>query len=107
MSERIKIKKKKKLKKLVGNLRDKAEYVIHIRNLKQALNHRLVLKKMQRIIKFKQKNLVEIMYWYEPRFKKKSKNGFEEDFCKMMNNGETILCQNQFIILQSFLLKIC
>ena len=34
-----------KVKKLVANLHDKTEYVIHIRNLKQALNHGLVLKK--------------------------------------------------------------
>ena len=33
--------------KLVANLHDKTEYVIHIRNLKQALNHGLVLKKIQ------------------------------------------------------------
>ena len=32
-----------KLKKLVTSLHDKTEYVIHIRNLKQALNHALVL----------------------------------------------------------------
>ena len=31
--------------KFVVNLHDKKEYVIHIRNLKQALNHGLVLKK--------------------------------------------------------------
>ena len=31
-----------KVKKLVANLHDKTEYVIHIRNLKQALNHGLV-----------------------------------------------------------------
>ena len=31
--------------KFVANLHDKKEYVIHIRNLKQALNHGLVLKK--------------------------------------------------------------
>ena len=36
LHERIKI---KKVKKLVTNLHDKTEYVIHIRNLKQALNH--------------------------------------------------------------------
>ena len=30
--------------KLVANLHDKEEYVIQIRNLKQALNHELVLK---------------------------------------------------------------
>ena len=34
-----------KIGKHVGNLHDKTENVIHIRNLKQALNHELVLKK--------------------------------------------------------------
>ena len=34
-----------KVKKLIADLHDKTENVIHIRNLKQALNHRLVLKK--------------------------------------------------------------
>ena len=34
-----------KVEKLVANLHDKNEYVIHIRNLKQALNHGLILKK--------------------------------------------------------------
>ena len=32
-------KKLKKVKKLVANLHDKVEYVIHIRNLMEALNH--------------------------------------------------------------------
>ena len=40
------------VKKLLANLHDKSEYVIHIRNLKQALNHELVLKKVHRVIKF-------------------------------------------------------
>ena len=39
-----------KVEKLVANLHDKTEYVIHIRNLKQALNHRLVLKKVRKMI---------------------------------------------------------
>ena len=34
-----------KIEKLVADLYDKQEYVIHIRNLKQALNHGLVFKK--------------------------------------------------------------
>ena len=41
-----------KFEKLVANLLDKTEYVIHIRNLKQTLNHGLVLKKFHRVIKF-------------------------------------------------------
>ena len=31
-----------KVEKLVANLHDKTEYVIHIRNLKQTLNHGLI-----------------------------------------------------------------
>ena len=41
LPERMKI---KKVQKLVADLYDKNEYVIHIRNLKHVLNHRLVLK---------------------------------------------------------------
>ena len=43
---------------LVTNLHDKEEYVIHIKNLKRASNHELVLKNAHRLIKFNQKN------WY-------------------------------------------
>ena len=38
----------------VGNLHDKTEYVIHIRNLKQVLNKGLILKKVHGVIKFNQ-----------------------------------------------------
>ena len=40
--------KTEKVEKLVANLHDKTGYVIHIRNLKQALNHGLVLKKLMK-----------------------------------------------------------
>ena len=43
-----------KVEKLVANLHDKNKYVIHIRNLKQALNRGLVLRKVHRVIKFNQ-----------------------------------------------------
>ena len=35
-----------KVEKFVANLHEKTEYVIQIRNLKQKLNHKLVLKKL-------------------------------------------------------------
>ena len=42
LPERMKI---EKVEKLVTNLRDKSEYVIYIRSLKQASNHGLILQK--------------------------------------------------------------
>ena len=43
----------------MANWHDKQEYVIHIRNLKQALNHGLVFKKVRRFIKFNQVKLLD------------------------------------------------
>ena len=44
----------KKFEKLVVSLHGKTKYVTHIRSLKQALYHRLVLKKVHRVINFNQ-----------------------------------------------------
>ena len=44
----------KKVEKLVPNLHDKTEYVTHMRYLKEALNHILVLRKVHGVIKFNQ-----------------------------------------------------
>ena len=51
LSERMKI---KNCSKLVCNLYDKKEYVIHMRALKQAFNHGLIFKKVHRVIQFNQ-----------------------------------------------------
>ena len=51
LPERMKI---NKCRKLVCNLYDKNNYVVHIRSLKQSLNHELILKKVHRVIKFNQ-----------------------------------------------------
>ena len=42
------------IEKLAANLPNKTEYVIHIKKLKQAINHGLFLKKAHRVIKFNQ-----------------------------------------------------
>ena len=52
LPERMKI---EKVENLVTSLHDNTDYVIHIRNLKQALNHILILKKVHIMIKFNQK----------------------------------------------------
>ena len=45
-------KKVEKVEKLICSKEDKEKYVIHIRALKQALNHGLVLRKVHRVIQF-------------------------------------------------------
>ena len=71
LPERMKI---EKVEKLVANLHDKTEYVIHIRNLKQALNHRLVLKKVHRVIKFNQNAWLKPYIDMNTDLRKKAKN---------------------------------
>ena len=52
LSKKMKIDKSKKL---VCNLHNKKKYVVHIKSLKQALNHGLKLKRVHRVIQFSQK----------------------------------------------------
>ena len=58
------------VERLVATLHHKTEYFLHRWNLKQPLNHGLVLKKVHRLIKFNQK-VWSVIYWYERRLKKK------------------------------------
>ena len=81
-----------KADKLVSNLHDKTEYVIHMRNLKQILNHGLVLKKVQRVIKFNQNAWLKPNIDMNTDLSKKAKNDFQKYFFKLMNNvfGKTL-----------------
>ena len=47
--------KLEKVEKLVFSIEDKEKYVIHIKALKQVLNNGLKLKRVHRVIKFRQK----------------------------------------------------
>ena len=76
-----------KCKKLVCNLRNKKKYVVHIRSLKQALDHRLKLKKVHRIIEFNQEAWLKPYIDMNNELIKLSKNDFEKDFFKLMNNA--------------------
>ena len=51
--------KTENFKKLFTNLHDKTECAIHIRNLKQALNHGLGFKKVHSVIKVNQKSWIK------------------------------------------------
>ena len=84
LPERMKI---EKVEKLGSNLHDKMQYVIHIRNLKQGLNHGLVLKNAHRVIKFNQIAWVKPYIDMNTNLRKIAKNDFEKDFFKLMNNA--------------------
>ena len=65
-----------KIEKLLANLHHKTEYVMHIRNLKQALNHRLVLKKVHRVMKFNQNAWLKSYIAMNIDLRGKTKKGF-------------------------------
>ena len=83
LPERMKI---EKIEKLLAKLHDKTEYVIHIINFKQALNHGLVLKKVNKVIKFNQNAWLKPYIDMNTDLRKKGKNDFEKDFFELMNN---------------------
>ena len=76
-----------KVEKLVANLNDKKEYVIHIWNLRQALNHGLVLKKVHRVIKFDQNAWLKSYTDMNTELSKNAKNDFEKDFFNLVNDA--------------------
>ena len=86
-------KKLEKVEKLVCGIEDKEKCVIHIRALKQALNHGLILKSVHRVIQFNQEAWLKPYIDMNTKLRKEAKNEFEKDFFKLMNNsvfGKTI-----------------
>ena len=84
LPERMKI---NKCSKLVCNLYDKENYVVHIRALKQALMNGLRLKKVHKVLQFDQKPWLKPYIEMNTELRKKANNDFEKDFFKLMNNA--------------------
>ena len=55
------------------------------KNLKQTLNHRLVLRKVHRVIKVNQNACLKLYIDMNTDLIKKAKNYFEKHFSKLMN----------------------
>ena len=75
------------VEKLIPNLYDKKKYIIHIRALKQAIDHGLILEKIHRCIRFRQSAWMKEYVDFNTRLRIAAKNDFEKDFYKLMNNS--------------------
>ena len=84
LPERMKI---NKCEKLVCNIHNKENYIIHMSSLKQALNHGLILKRVHKVIEFEQEPWLKPYIMMNTELRMQAKNDFEKDFFKLMNNA--------------------
>ena len=80
-------KKIEKCNKFICDFHDKKNYVVHIKTLKQSLNHGLILKKVHRVIQFNQKAWLKPYIDMNTELRKEAKTDFEKNFFKLMNNA--------------------
>lgn len=82
-----------KTAKLIANLYNKFNYIIHYTYLKQCLKYGLVLRKIHRILTFRQEEYLKKYIDLNTSLRQSSKTTFEKDFFKLLNNsifGKTI-----------------
>ena len=75
------------VKKLIPNLRDKNNYVVHYKTLMQYLSLGMKLKKIHRGIKFTESAFLKPYIDKNTKLRAQAKNDFEKDFFKLMNNS--------------------
>ena len=75
-----------KCNKLVCNLYNKNNYIVHIRALKQALKHGLKLKKVYKILQLNQEAWLKEYIDMNTKLRKRAKNDFGKEF-SILNNA--------------------
>lgn len=87
-----------KFKKLIADFAPKQKYKIHIRNLKQAIKHGLIVTKVHRILSFNQSEWLRPYIELNNRQRAAALTNFERDYWKLQNNsifGRSIQCKEK------------
>ncbi|CAI6373828.1 unnamed protein product [Macrosiphum euphorbiae] len=76
-----------KVEKLLTTLSPKKNYIVHYKNLKQAISHGLKVVKIHRAIRFSQKKWMASYIEFCTKMRAGAKNEFEKNFWKLLINS--------------------